>query len=142
MGAVAPGSSVPARPPVAPRGRVAVVTDSAAALPVEVADRWGIAVVPMWMTVDGRPEREGSRPVDALLLERAVLTSAPTPGEFAGAISAALEQADEVVVCTMAESMSATYEAARVAAAGFAGVARVVDTRSAAGGQALVVLAA
>ena len=34
---------------------VAIVTDSAAALPDDLADRWGIRVVPMWLTVDGRP---------------------------------------------------------------------------------------
>lgn len=121
---------------------VAVVTDSAAALPDDLADRWGITVVPMWFTIDGQPELEGRRPLDELLARPDVLTSAPTPGEFAEAIGRALRRADSVVVCTMAESMSATNEAARVGAAGYGDRARVVDTRSAAGGQALVVLAA
>ena len=121
---------------------VAIVTDGAAALPADLADRWGITVVPMWLTIDGRAELEGTRPLEALLRETDVLTSAPAPGEFEVAIADALETADTVVVLTMAESMSATYEAARVGSAGFGDAARVVDTTSAAGGQALVVLAA
>jgi DegV family protein with EDD domain len=121
---------------------VAVVTDSAAALPDDLVADWGIAVVPMWVTVGGQPEREGARPLDELLSLPDVLTSAPTPGEFAEAIDGALRRADSVIVCTMAESMSATNEAAHVGAAAFGERVRVVDTRSAAGGQALVVLAA
>lgn len=121
---------------------VAIVTDGAAALPSDLAERWRIAVVPMWLTIDGRAEPEGSRPLDALLRETDVLTSAPAPGEFEAAIVAALETADRVVVLTMAETMSATYEAARLGSARFGEVVRVVDTTSAAGGQALVVLAA
>jgi DegV family protein with EDD domain len=121
---------------------VAIVTDSAAALPPDLAARWAIDVVPMWVTIDGRPELEGARPLDELLAYPGVLTSAPTPGEFETAVAAALERADAVVVCTIAGSMSATYEAARVGAADFGDRVRVVDTGSAAGGQALVVLAA
>jgi DegV family protein with EDD domain len=96
----------------------------------------------MWLTVGGRPELEGTRALDDLLAEPEVLTAAPTPGEFAAAVEECLVTADDVVVLTMAESMSATNEAARVGTAGFGEAVRVVDTRSAAGGQALVVLAA
>jgi DegV family protein with EDD domain len=71
-----------------------------------------------------------------------VLTSAPTPGEFEKAISECLATADGVVVLTISAAMSATSEAARVGAARFGAAVRVVDTGSAAGGQALVVLAA
>lgn len=121
---------------------VAVVTDSAAALPAELAARWGVTVVPMWLTVGGQAELEGARPLDQLLTEPEVLTSAPTPGEFSAAIGGCLDRADEVVVCTMAASMSATNEVARIGSARFDGAVRVVDSRSAAGGEALVVLAA
>jgi len=124
------------------RTRVAVVTDSAAALPDDIAARWSIRVVPMWITVGGEAELEGARPLDELIGLPEVSTSAPTPGEFATTYAAALEHADAVVVCTIAASMSATHEAARLAAAGFQDRVRVVDSRSAAGGEALVALAA
>jgi DegV family protein with EDD domain len=121
---------------------VAVVTDSAAALPRDLANRWGVTVVPMWLTVDGQAEREGARSLTDLLAAMPVLTAAPTPGEFATAIQAGLDRADAVVVCTISNTMSATNEAARLAASEVGGPVRVVDTRSAAGGEALVVLAA
>lgn len=120
----------------------AIVTDSAAAIPEDLVEQWGIRVVPMWLTVAGVPELEGTRPLEDLLRETDVLTSAPTPGEFEKAMGECLERSDEVVVLTLAESMSATNEAARVAVSGFGDAVHVVDTRSAAGGQALVVLAA
>ncbi len=121
---------------------VAILTDSAAALPDDLVERWRVTVVPMLLTVDGHAELEGSRPLDELLGSSQVLTSAPTPGAFEAAIEQRLAGADAAVVLTLADSMSATNEAARVGAARFGERVRVVDTRSAAGGQALVVLAA
>jgi fatty acid kinase fatty acid binding subunit len=122
---------------------VAVVTDSAAALPAELVARFGIAVVPMWLTVDGVAIREGERALGELLGDTRVTTSAPTPGEFEVEIRQCLERgADAVVVLTIASAMSASFDAATVAARDAGPNVRVVDTLTAAGGQALVVLAA
>jgi DegV family protein with EDD domain len=121
---------------------VAIVTDSAAALPDDLAARWGITVVPMWLTIDGRAEVEGTRPLAELLEQPGVLTSAPAPGEFEATVKEVLRHADAAVVLTLAEAMSASNEAARVGTASFDDNVVVVDTGSAAGGQALVVLAA
>lgn len=121
---------------------VVVVTDSAAALPVEFADRHGVNVVPMWLTVRGVPEPEGKRSLEELVAERDVQTSAPTPGEFETAIKEARSNGDEVLVLTIASSMSATYTSASVAANAVGGPVRVVDTATAGGAEALVVLAA
>src|SRR5207245_6632954 len=38
---------------------VAIVTDSAAALPARIAHELSIEVVPMWLTIDGTAVREG-----------------------------------------------------------------------------------
>ena len=122
--------------------KIAIVTDSAAALPDELVARFGITVVPMWLTIDGRPELEGTRPLAELLEHPGVLTSAPAPGEYEAAVKDVLRSADAVVVLTLAEAMSASNEAARVGTASFDDTVAVVDTGSAAGGQALVVLAA
>jgi DegV family protein with EDD domain len=121
---------------------VAIVTDSAAALPPDLAREHGIAVVPMWLTVRGVPEPEGGRPLDQLVNERDVTTSAPTPGEFETAIKEACAGSDGAVVLTIASSMSATFHAASVAAQAVDGPVRVVDTATAGGAEALVVLAA
>jgi DegV family protein with EDD domain len=121
---------------------VAIVTDSAATLPEALAAQWGIIVVPMWLTIDGQPELEGTRPLAALVEQPDVLTSAPAPGEFEAAVKDARRGADSVVVLTLAAAMSASNEAARVGTSSFDDDVAVVDTGSAAGGQALVVLAA
>jgi DegV family protein with EDD domain len=122
---------------------VAIVTDSAAAIPSELVDRYGITVVPMWLVADGVAVREGERALGELLGDARVTTSAPTPGEFEDAIGAALAAgASDVVVLTIASAMSASHDAAAVAVRDVGEHARVVDTMTAAGGQALVVLAA
>lgn len=121
---------------------VAVVTDSAAALPPELAAQHDVIVVPMWLTVRGEAEMEGTRGLEELVAEQQVTTSAPTPGEFEHAIKDGLAGNDGVVVLTIAGSMSATYQAAVVAGESVGGPVRVVDTATAGGAEALVVLAA
>ena len=121
---------------------VAIVTDSAAALPPDLVRRFGITVVPMWLSIGGEPVLEGERPLQDLLAEEHVTTSAPTPGEWERAIKDGLERADGALVLTIASSMSATYQSALVAAEAVGGAVRVVDTATAAGAEALVVLAA
>jgi DegV family protein with EDD domain len=121
---------------------VAVVTDSAAALPPAVASAFDVTVVPLWIEVDGHPVRDGTIDPDAVLTAARVTTSGPTPGEFAAAIRGALDRADAAVVLTVTAAVSGTHDAARLGATGFGPSVQVLDTRSAAGGEALVVLAA
>jgi len=121
---------------------IAIVTDSAAALPPDLAARHRVVVVPMWLTVHGVPEPEGRRPLEELVAAVEVSTSAPTPGEFEHAIKDASRSHDGVLVLTIAGSMSATYQSASIAAQSVGGPVRVVDTATAGGAEALVVLAA
>jgi DegV family protein with EDD domain len=121
---------------------VAVVTDSAAALPSDIARGRSIAVVPMWLTFDGTAVHEGEMTLEDVLTHPEVKTSGPSPGEFAAVIEEQLARADAVVVLTIAAEMSSTHEAAVLGARGAGGDVRVVDTRTAAGAEALVVLAA
>jgi len=121
---------------------IAIVTDSAAALPRDLAARYRVTVVPMWLTVRGVPEPEGRRPLEELVVEDEISTSAPTPGEFEHVIKDASRTSDGVVVLTIAASMSATYQSAAVASQSVGGPVRVVDTATAGGAEALVVLAA
>ena len=121
---------------------VAIITDSAAALPPGLAARHGITVVPMWLTVRGEPELEGERSLEELVTEDRVTTSAPTPGEFEASIKDTLLGHDAAVVLTIASSMSATYASAAIAAQAVGSDVRVIDTANAGGAEALVVLAA
>src|SRR5262249_60796304 len=86
---------------------------------------------------------EGAVRLTELLTHNAISTSGPTPGEFERAIKERQQLTDDgVVVCTIASTMSSTYESAVVGARAAGGPVRVVDTTTAAGAQALVVLAA
>ncbi len=123
---------------------VAIVTDSAAALPPELVARFHVTVVPMWLTLGEESIHEGERPLSEILGDARVSTSGPTPGEFALAIERR-QTADGVLVLTIAASMSGTHEAAVLATREVdqaRGPVRVVDTLTAAGAEALVVLAA
>jgi fatty acid kinase fatty acid binding subunit len=122
---------------------VEILTDSAAALPADLAAAQGIAVVPMWLTIGDRSVREGDVPLAELLARGDVTTSGSSPGEFETAIKERQKLTDDgVVVCTIASTMSSTYEAAVVGARSAGGPVRVIDTKTAAGAQGLVVLAA
>ena len=66
-------------------------------------------------------------------------TSQPSPAEFESAFSAALETADEVVAITISAELSGTYQSAVIAAGGFDGRVRVVDSRSASIGEQILV---
>lgn len=128
---------------------VHVVTDSAASLPSGAAERLGITVVPMTLVLGGVVYADGD--LDPFeVVERAgresVTTSSPSPGDFLKAVASATEHEEgrgQVLVLTVSSSMSATYEVARTAA-NYVDDAevQVLDTRTAAGAQGLVVMAA
>jgi DegV family protein with EDD domain len=121
--------------------KVSILTDSAAALPSELADRHAIGVVPMWLNIDGEAHHEDEVPLTELLGRADVKTSGPTPGEFEAAAREHLGDGGELI-CTVASSMSATYDSAVVGTRDLGPNVRVLDTGTAAGAEALVVLAA
>ena len=120
---------------------VGIVTDSTAALPEAVRARWDIAVVPLMITVDGRTVTDGELATAEVLAAESYSSSSPSPGTFSEAI-AAQDEGDGVVVATVSSTLSSTHQAAALAAKNAAGLVAVVDSRTAAGGQALVAVAA
>ena len=139
--------------PVAPGRRVAVVTDSASAIPPEMAAEFGIAVAPMEITIDGRTHVEGPSVSlktfyrDLVTADELPTTSAPNPQAWLNAIGEAAGNADSVLCVTLSSNLSAAYDAARVAIdlaqKELPGKnVRVFDSESAAGSQALIALAA
>ena len=68
-------------------------------------------------------------------------TSGPSPGDFAEAIRRRMTP-EGVLVLTLAATMSSTYQSASLATSGLEGPVRVIDSQTAAGAEALVVLAA
>ena len=132
---------------------VAVVTDSATALPPRLCEEAGLLVTPMEITLGGRTYDDGQDGIGDdfydLLRSHSEIprTSAPRPARWLENLSMAKEQADSIFVVTLAANMSAAYDSARVAAE----MAReedpdveitVYDSRTAAGSEALIALAA
>lgn len=120
---------------------VGIVTDSTAALPVEVRDRWDIAVVPLTITMDGRTVADGELDTAEILAVKNHSSSGPSPGAFVEAISDQ-DQGDGVVVVTVTATLSITHQSAVLAAKAAECPVAVVDSRTAAGGQGLVTVAA
>ena len=115
---------------------VAVIVDGAVGLDRGVAADWGITVLPLSVAVDGHAVEAAD--VDAAGPGRAT-TSGPSPGAFAAAFEGA---ADGAVVVTVAATLSGTHQAAVIASRLAEVPVRVVDSTTAAGGQALVARAA
>ncbi len=116
---------------------IALVTDSTAMLPREVAERRGIRVVPLQVVIGATSHDEGVDPdvtpetIAAALREwTPVSTSRPTPAVFLEAYEKArAEGADEVLSVHLSGQMSGTFESAQLAARDASLPVRAVDTR-------------
>jgi len=128
-----------------------IVTDSACDLPPELAERHGIEIVPLTVRfgdeelVDRRdltPRQFWDRLAHSDVLPE---TAAPSPGAFEAAYRKAAEDGCEGVVCvTISAGLSATYEAARLAAQAMTDSipVRVVDSRAVALAEGLMAVRA
>ncbi len=137
----------------APAQAVAVVTDSATALPADLAREAGLYVTPMEITIGDTTYEDGPAGVaddfyDMLRQSKTVpTTSAPRPGGWLERFRAAAQHAESIVCVTLAARLSASYDSARVAAEMAAEERpdvpiRVIDSDTAAGSEALITLAA
>jgi DegV family protein with EDD domain len=113
---------------------VAVVTDSTAYLPADLADRHNVVVVPLQIAVGGAVSEEGvdigpAEMARALRQWHPVTTSRPSPGRFEHVYRTAAEAgATGIVSVHLSAAMSGTVEAARLAARDAPVPVRVVDT--------------
>jgi DegV family protein with EDD domain len=103
--------------------RVAVVTDSTASLPAEVAQARGIRVVPLQVVIGAKVLDEGPDGATPEVVAQAlrdfvpVSTSRPAPALFADLYRALeAEGAEEIVSVHLSGEMSGTFESAQLAA--------------------------
>ena len=126
---------------------IALVTDSNAQLPAELAERYGVTVVPLTVTVDGTPHLEGTElDADAFYARfeggatPAVATSQPSPGQFAEVYEAlAAGGATDILSIHIGSDVSGTCNSARLAAGSSSVPVRLVDTGTASFGVACCV---
>jgi DegV family protein with EDD domain len=125
---------------------IAVVADSAANLPPEVAEAHGISIVPMVVHVGAQTFRDGIDLSPGELYARLAAgdgpatTATPSPADFLAAYRAA--GAEEIVCVTVASSMSSAHQQAVSAASDFEGSVEVVDSLSASMAEGFVALEA
>ena len=139
-----------------PDASTAVVTDTTAYLPEELVAERGIERVSLYVSLEGvqRPEIEISGDGYGDFFERlraseeGATTSQPSVGDFCAVYEPLLAAGREIVSIHLSAGISGTCESAlqakeRLTSEGKGGERiRVYDSRSSAGGQALVVLAA
>jgi DegV family protein with EDD domain len=133
--------------------RTAIVCDTTAYLPTELVREHGIHLVSLYVSLEGRQERESEVAdydefYDRLRQsEESVTTSQPSVGDFVSVYEPLLAQGKTIVSLHLSAGISGTCEAAvqaseRLAEQGKGGErVRVYDSRSAAGGLGLLALA-
>jgi DegV family protein with EDD domain len=132
----------------------AIVADTTSYLPPELTERHGVRLVSLYVGIDGRQERESEISDYDDFYERlrasgeAVTTSQPSVGDFIAVYEPLLAEGREIVSVHISAGISGTLEAAKQAIERLTldgkGGERIhtVDSRSAAGGTGMVLLAA
>lgn len=132
---------------------VAIVTDSTACIPPDVASSLGIEIVSVHIIVGGRTYADSLDADTGAFYEMLRTTSerpttaAPSPGMYIEAIGRAAQQADSVLVITVSAQFSAMYDSARAALDVVRSESpsvdvRLLDSRNAAMAQGFIVLEA
>src|SRR5436309_12440042 len=131
--------------------RIAIVTDSSACLPTELAERYNVRIVPLSLLFVATLFRDGELSQDEFYArlrdpEQRATTAAPAPGEFLEAFRSAQAAGASAVLClTLSSRYSGTHSSAINAAdlavrelPGFE--VRVIDTGGIAMAHGLAVL--
>jgi len=114
---------------------VAVVADSAANVPPDLAGELGIELVPLYLKFGDTEYRDGVDMAPRDFYRRLVRdeepasTATPSPADFLEAYERTGER--EIVCVTIASTMSGSHQQARVAAGRFDGQVEVVDSTNA-----------
>lgn len=122
--------------------KVVISADSAADLPREIAEEYGIHLMPMNVIISGTERKDGIDINSQEIFDyvkntgETPKTSAVSPGEYHDYFKKLLNGADGVVHLSFCSQLSSTCRNAKMAAAAFGNV-HVVDTLNLGGGIAL-----
>lgn len=127
--------------------KVVITADSAADLPKELAEKYDIKIMPMYVIVDGKMFRDGVDISPKVIFEyvekngEIPKTSAVSPGEYMDFFEPFLKAGKSVVHLSFCSELSSTHRNAKLASARLGDV-YALDTRSLAGGISLLALKA
>ena len=99
-----------------------VIVDSTADIPLDIAQEYGINIIPLQLIMDGKTYLEGididKKQVLELLMEGKthMTTSQPDPISIERTIKEALSKYEKVVIITLSSKLSGTYNAIRMVA--------------------------
>jgi len=129
--------------------RIAIITDSTSDLSPEVAAKDGVLIVPLYVIWGEDELRDGVDITKEAFYERlgtdpvSPFTSQPTPADFVAAYKQVIsEGAEEIVVFTISDQLSGTYDSATIAAQHVNVPVHVKDSFSTSMGLGMQVLAA
>jgi DegV family protein with EDD domain len=133
--------------------RVGVVTDSIACLSKELAEKYGIYIIPITINFGDETYRDGIdiTPSEVYRLLRKAkklpTTSSPPPGAYLEAYRQLSQHSDSILCITLPQQVSMGFDSAQQARKMFEEelpgiVIELLDCQTAAGGQGLVTLAA
>lgn len=124
---------------------VKLISDSACDISQMEAEKLHITILPMKTVIDGVEYLDGVTITPQEFYEKLEnckalpTTSQLSPAEFEDAFRNAVEDGDEVVVITIAEKLSGTFQSASIAAADFQEKVWVVDSESVTIGQRVLI---
>jgi len=129
---------------------VKVVTDSSCDIPIELVQRLGITILPLYIQIGAETYRDGiDIDIDRLYYELAHAegipkTSAPSPGDFVKIYNDLAMETDQIISIHLSSKYSGTYNTARLAESYVRDKCRVelVDADSVSIGLGLVVITA
>jgi len=93
-------------------GKIGFVTDSSSDIPAEIAAKYGIKIVPLYIGIDGNTykDQEEITPDEvfsALRAGKKVTTAAPSPGDFQEVFKKLLEEEGaDFIYCFLIKPMS------------------------------------
>lgn len=127
--------------------RIAIVTDSAASVPPELAREVGLEIVPMGIQIGNQFLREG---IDMTTEEfyrqleekENITTSQPSPGDFLDVYNRLVSKAKEIISIHVTSKQSGTVRVAELLKEHIPVRITVVDSESASMGQGFIALAA
>jgi DegV family protein with EDD domain len=118
-------------------GKIALLTDSSSDIPSDIATRYHITVIPMYITFGGNTYREGKE-ISNLQVYQAledglkVHTSGPSIGDFVKAFSELFKKGFEKIYCiNLSSKLSSTINTAMLAKKNFPDESiRVIDSKN------------